>query len=531
MAKKSKPAKRHYHEDPVRLSESVVWNLQRDYYARQGAKAWTGGDVPFWITSNPYIARIYARTAVAFLEDLLRTGPHRVEDGPINVVELGSGSGQHAWHLVRELKKECRLAGLPENSFRVILTDFTQNNIDAWRTKAVWSAHLASGAADFAIFDTDSPGTLELQVSGERLSGRSTPVVLIANYLFDTIRQDAFHVRNGELSEVMVAFYQTKDRVSPRSKRFFEHADLRLQREPVEDRAYPNRRWNAILEMYCRNLKRAEIPFPTGALRCIEHFQKLGQNRLLLLCGDKAYRHEKELEEAQGPHLTPHGSFSTMVNADAIAKYFALENGRTFFARREEHTFSVGAFALLGDSKNAAPSRQLDRVFETEMSSLTPSDYINLFENLAKKLEGPNIATIIALLKLSNCDPDVFSSLEDALEETLPSTTEDQKIDLHACLREVWQHYYALNPDEDDVAFRLGRFVFSLGDTGLAQELFEFSLKHAGPHHATHFNIGLCFARFGKKKRAVIEFRKALECNPDYQPARRELKKLTTGKH
>jgi len=41
------------------LSQSVLWNFQREFYKREGMEAWNW-QVPFYVTSNPYIANSYA---------------------------------------------------------------------------------------------------------------------------------------------------------------------------------------------------------------------------------------------------------------------------------------------------------------------------------------------------------------------------------------------------------------------------------------------------------------------------------------
>src|SRR6202008_3024750 len=56
-----KPAPTIVIEDKKRLSQSLIWKLQRAFYASSGPLAWKPNGVPFYITSNPHIARCYAR--------------------------------------------------------------------------------------------------------------------------------------------------------------------------------------------------------------------------------------------------------------------------------------------------------------------------------------------------------------------------------------------------------------------------------------------------------------------------------------
>jgi len=56
-------------EENQRLSRSLLWRLQRNYFEQQGIEAWRSGAVPHHITSSPFIADAYARVMMGFLRD------------------------------------------------------------------------------------------------------------------------------------------------------------------------------------------------------------------------------------------------------------------------------------------------------------------------------------------------------------------------------------------------------------------------------------------------------------------------------
>ncbi len=74
-------------ESNVPLSRSMVWPLQRTFYADQGIAAWTQSRVPQSVTTSPNIAGAYARIALGFVRDM-----HAVLDPsqPVYLVELGA---------------------------------------------------------------------------------------------------------------------------------------------------------------------------------------------------------------------------------------------------------------------------------------------------------------------------------------------------------------------------------------------------------------------------------------------------------
>src|SRR5438067_7126058 len=74
-------------EQDQRLSQSLLWTLQRAFFDRQGIAAWSRGIVPHYITSNTYIARAYAGVVCGFLRDWRPALDPRQR---VYIVELGS---------------------------------------------------------------------------------------------------------------------------------------------------------------------------------------------------------------------------------------------------------------------------------------------------------------------------------------------------------------------------------------------------------------------------------------------------------
>ena len=66
-------------EDRMRLSQSLIWQAQRDYYQQQGELAWAE-QVPFNVTSNPFIANAYANLIVALIRDWIVQHPEAFEN-------------------------------------------------------------------------------------------------------------------------------------------------------------------------------------------------------------------------------------------------------------------------------------------------------------------------------------------------------------------------------------------------------------------------------------------------------------------
>jgi len=305
-AKMSDKSKEMYIEREARLSHSIVWQWQRDYYKQYGVNAWSHGTVASFISSNALIAKQYATQIVAFLNDIHhhhqraetetdasqtgaaiaegRTSPRRTvrsnehsssplpsspsfrrsassdrldQSTPVYIVEVGAGSGklsflilQHLWRMRDHwLRKTCddregisakRHSPSPisadvddENDdsddedsvphccpFIYIISDSTPANVDFIRHHPSMQSFIRRGMVDFALIDAEKPlkSDMEREVDGEYaercpsspsmdasifLLHRRThltpntntkPIFLVANYVFSSLRADAFRI-------------------------------------------------------------------------------------------------------------------------------------------------------------------------------------------------------------------------------------------------------------------------------------------------------------------------------------------------
>src|SRR5262249_31324636 len=161
------------------MSQSRVWDLLRTYYERQGTEAFR--EVPHQVLDNPFVAAAYARVVLGYLRDVAREGLD--PDEPLYIVELGAGAGRFAHGFHREL--EALLEALPLELPPVVyvMTDLAEASVDAWEANPLLAAQ---PAIDFARFDVAADASFALRRRGITVDAVKNPVVVIANYLFDS---------------------------------------------------------------------------------------------------------------------------------------------------------------------------------------------------------------------------------------------------------------------------------------------------------------------------------------------------------
>ena len=184
----------------------MLWKLLVDFYERHGGEAWDVGEIPFRISCNPFIANAYAGVISGYLSDILdRADAH--QGGPVTILELGAGSGQFGLLLAAALAEtEARRGPDASPRCRYIMTDVAESNIKTWAAHPGLKALAQSGLLEFAVLSVGAPQDARLAASGVPLCDaiRGNPVVVIANYLLDSLVHDVFRVDQGTIYEERV---------------------------------------------------------------------------------------------------------------------------------------------------------------------------------------------------------------------------------------------------------------------------------------------------------------------------------------
>lgn len=202
-------------ENQVALRSSLIWRLQRAFYEDRGLTAWSDAVVPNFVTSNSFIAGAYARVVLGILQDVYGSAgarnPATDYAQPVYIVELGAGHGKLGYLVVEALLRyraffpatDCILP------FKYVLTDVAASNVEAWLQHPHLVDFMEAGALDVAVFDAERDSEIRLRKCGQTLKAGAVanPVVVLANYVFDSLATDAFRIENGELQQACVSLH------------------------------------------------------------------------------------------------------------------------------------------------------------------------------------------------------------------------------------------------------------------------------------------------------------------------------------
>ncbi|RHY54426.1 hypothetical protein DYB30_009667 [Aphanomyces astaci] len=414
------------------FSSSHLWKLMSSFYDRQGVESWAQGIVPHFITSNTFIAKRYVQVFAAYLRDAVAKTLDPTE--PLYIVELGTGSGKFSFYFVQWLYEMEAVVNLsfPLCRIRYIMTDFTDSNLKFWQTHPALRPFVERGVVDFAIFDATQDTSLYLINAKQTIAPQSlkNPICVVANYLFDTLHHELFRVDQTELKQGLISVGSTRlDEkeftrndgdvcIDPLDPEIIKRLSNLYRYDDISTAFYSNPHFNAILKWYQDYYGDQPATFlvPIGALNAIERLKLLSRHQLLILSGDKGHTNPDHFRGLQDPHIAVHGSFS------------------------------VSLFVVPQKIESPPPQADLEAL-SVQRSAAYPT-VCHVYDDTLEDAKAPSLKGVLALMKLSFYDADLFYKFRDVLLDQSPAAPAKVKVDVMVCLNKTWTHYYQLDKEK-----------------------------------------------------------------------------------
>jgi len=202
--------KRFQIEQPTLFSESLIWQLNRNYYQEKGIDAWRSDDVPSHLTSNAIVGKTYSELIFGFLKDLSRKGK---TTETVYILELGAGHGRLGFHILHYLEHLTAQEELTLPLFCYVLSDIAEDNLLFFDKHPQLKKYIEKGMLDTTYFDAIGGKEIKLRHSKKVISTHdlNQPLIAIANYFFDSIPNDLFHFKNNTLNTCSISLDSEND--------------------------------------------------------------------------------------------------------------------------------------------------------------------------------------------------------------------------------------------------------------------------------------------------------------------------------
>ncbi len=500
------------------LSQSILWKLQTDFYANQGPEAWINGIVPQYITTNPYIANLYAKTVFGYCRDIALNEDFD-RNTTIYIVELAAGVGRFTYTFLKRFLHMIENSSLKGLKFKYIVTDLAERNATYWQSHSFLKPYFESGVLDCATFDMAGDEELRLRYSGEvlREGNVKNPLILFANYTFDSVPQDTFYVNKGELFEGLITITSKGDQVDPEDKSILAGLDYSYIDKQIQGSGYyEDTNMNDILLYYKDNLEDTAFSMPIIALRCINRLKKLFKDDIVLISADKGYRNISSMNKNYHPYLSKHGSISLTVNFHAMELYFKSLGGKAIHSIYEHENVTMSLFLL---SQRSHDFIETTMAYHEIIESIGPDDFYVIKKAVVPLNKSLTTKELLTFLRYTVWDARTFLEFYNVLLERIAEEENFPKEELVAVIRKVWEHYFPIG-EEGDLAYCLGSLLGYFGYDNDAIKLFKSSLEFYGEDVAIYYEIALCYYNLQEFEKALEYIEKSLILDPTFEESK-----------
>jgi len=493
------------------FSESMIWQLNRDFYIEEGVNAWSSGVVPFHLTSNSMVGKTYAELIFSFLKDLTDKG-HTQEK--VYIMELGAGHGRLAFHILRHLERMIGQLDLLLPPYCFVISDIVEDNLAFFQNHPQFQDYFEQGILEVAYFDAMGSKELLLRHSQTKiLPGElKQPLVVLANYFFDSIPKDLFYIESGKISSCSISLETDEDPEEMDQATLLKKMQIAYHHSPMEKAFYPEAILNEILEDYKKLNSQTYLFFPHIGLRCLQNLQQYSQKGMMVISMDKGYHELHDLENVKEPDMIAHGSMSFWVNYHAYGEYCKKSGGTALFPSSSTFHLELGCFLFLPESESYT---EVKIAYERFVNDFGPDDFNSVKNMTYRNVANATLPELMAVLRLSAYDSRLFTNFLPRLKQLAQQITFNQRTRLAQSMHRTWKMYFSIR-ESYDLAFEIGGLFYSLGFYQEALNYFQFSINLFGQKPDLFYNQALCYYQLREDALFIQTVKEAKAAFPEY---------------
>ena len=503
------------------LSKSTLWCSMQDYYNHMGPEAWVNEIVPFQITNNIALAKLYTQLITAQINDYITKHGKEALTEPFHIIEIGAGSGKFSFYLIKTLCAALKTFNLSEKTILYVMTDISEKNIFSWKKHPKLQPYANKNILDFAYYDAIKDDKLHLTNKTIEINSLTKPMFVICNYIIDTLPHDAFQISNSKLYETELLIQNTSN--DKTVEQYFNNLTFKFNKNPINKNYYDKQVLNQILSFYQDYFENASFLMPVGGMQLLDNISKLTNNHTVLLVADKGITELSLFNGLDNPDISLHGSVSMTVNFDALSRYVNMQKGTSLLMPNKSADFQIGCFIL--NSSFSIPHTTF--TFNTTLSFFSLFDLFNLcYKEDEQNKAFTTVEDLLAILNLAEWDPNIFYDYHSILLECLEceEITEEQKLMIVYGLDKVWEYFFKLEKAQD-IPFAIGMLLYNVEESEKALIYYKHSLDLFGEQEETLYNIALAYQQLEDESNMTAAANKAININPDYEPAKELLTK------
>jgi tetratricopeptide (TPR) repeat protein len=500
-------------EANVPFAESIIWDINRTYYQDAGLSAWSESTVPHNMTSNAYVGKTYAGLILGFLRDIAKNKLTTVEK--IYIVELGSGHGRLAFHILSHLEYLISLENIVLPSYCYVLTDIVESNLTFFDQHHQFQKYLDLGLLDTGYFDGTKSKEIVLKRSKINIHQQSIqyPLIAIANYFFDSLPNDLYFIQHGKAlpCNLTVESYQEIDKETPTT--FLKHLKTTVHKDEINQNQENNPFIAQLLAEYSEKLTETYVLIPRLALQCMDILRSFSKEGLLLISMDKGFANIADLAGRPEPEIIRHGSFSLYVNFHALGRYCDVKNGLKLFAASGDSSLQMACMLMLN---NPHAYTETLKAYDQYVSDFGPDDYNVTKKMLYRLVKELSLIELIAGIKLGHYDSTLFLQLLPFIKKKSDSMTKEDRSNLSDALHKIDQSFFDIN-EPISASYEIAGLFYDLGYHQEALDVFDRMTLSSGNVADIFYNKILCYYQLRQDKLFIATLIEAKLAFPNFE--------------
>jgi tetratricopeptide (TPR) repeat protein len=453
--------------------------------------------------------------------------------------------------VLKALEELMAFAGIELPPYRYIMSDLPVKNIKYWQQHASLLPFVRQGSLDFAQFDAEHDTSLHLTESGLNIrpGDLRQPLLIVANYFFDSIPQELLYVDEGQIYECGISFQAADEaggndetggadeaggmvavgtneaagmdeaggKPSPLESLKPEYHYRRADEYDKDTNAF-----HEILDIYKSKLKDSHFLFPFIGIQCLERLQLLSREGFVLISADKGDHRLEHWEFRDAPKLIHHGSFSLTANYHALRHVFEQKGAQAWFTLHHYNHINVGCILMLQDPGSYIDTRLAYRRFVEQFG---PDDFFSLKMWVLTHVNSMELDQFLSFWRLSGYDAQLLLQSVNRILALIPVSDEEELLDIRRGIELMWEGYYPMD-EKQDLAFDTGMILYHMEMFEEALEYFKRSFRDYKAQPAIFYNMAICYYELGADAEAVDFAMRTLEMEPEHEGAFALLKLL-----
>jgi tetratricopeptide (TPR) repeat protein len=499
-------------EDNVPFAKSIIWDINRTYYKDAGLSAWSDGVVPHNMTSNAYVGKTYAGLILGFLKDITKN--KNAFEQKVYIVELGSGHGRLAFHILSQLEYLVAMEQVELPPYCYVLTDIVDSNLTFFEEHHQFQKYFENGQLDIAYFDGTLSTEMFLQKSKITICKNylQNPIIALANYFFDSLPNDLYYLKDGTAVSCNLTIETYLDIESETPTAFLKYLKSTVIKDKFVNEKDGHPFIAHLLQEYCVTLKETFLLIPRLAIICLETLATFSKTGLMVLSIDKGYAALSDLEGRPEPEIIRHGSFSLYVNYHALGRYCEEVKGSKLFAASGDSSLQMACFLMM---KETSAYTETYKAFDQYVLDFGPDDYNVTKKMLYRLVKELSLMELITTIRLGFYDSTLFLQLLPFIRKKSITLSVDDRTNLADTLHKIDHSFFDIR-EPVSTSYEIAGLFYDLGFHKDALEIFDKITRAYGNVADIYYNKILCYYQLRMDDLFISTLKEAKLAFPDF---------------